>query len=299
MKKLSAILLSAIMLISAMAIPTSAAIPPQPYGDVDSDNVVTIMDATTVQQYLANIVQLGSLGCEAADVDADAKVTILDATMIQQYLANIITEFPAGSYYYIDKQLYDVIPSYLSGKAQVGKAVDFEIDGYAYPSPQKAYLYVNESLVDTATGEDSTPTYTFEAADTYLVKVVLTDKWGDVAGTWQTYYKVVEPVTDTSVPYINNIAITNKVLGTPTITVDVVNGSGDYTYSYCIYQLHEPEEYLTYIFTKENTTESSVTLEYGVIDYSVTYILDVVVKDSNGSQTSASTILICKEPVLA
>ena len=292
MKKLSAILLLAIMLISAIAVPASAAIPPQLYGDVDYDESVNIMDATVVQQHLANIILLDSCCCEAADIDADAKITILDATLIQQYLANIITEFPAGEYYYIDKYFFDVIPSYLSGKAQVGKAVDFEVDGYAYPSPQKAYLYVNENLVDTAIDEDSTLTYTFETACTYLVKVVLTDKWGDVAGTWETSYEVVEPVTDTSVPYINNIAITDKAFGMPTITVDAVNGSGDYTYSYYITYPYPVEEY---VFTKENTTENSVTLEYGVLDYFEYYVLNVFVTDSNGNKASASTTFMCEE----
>ena len=59
-------------------------------GDVDSDGDVTILDATTIQRYLAEM-QTKAYDEAAADADEDGEVSILDATAIQRYLANLTT----------------------------------------------------------------------------------------------------------------------------------------------------------------------------------------------------------------
>lgn len=58
------------------------------HGDVDGDGVVTILDATTIQRYLASI-PTAAYNEEAADVDGDDSVTIIDATWIQRHLAQL------------------------------------------------------------------------------------------------------------------------------------------------------------------------------------------------------------------
>ncbi|MBQ8057673.1 MAG: dockerin type I repeat-containing protein [Ruminococcus sp.] len=303
MKKLLAILLTMLMLLSTVAITANAAIPPQLYGDVDYDQDVNIMDATAVQQHLANINILRGTE-EAADVDGDCKITIIDATTIQLYLANVITEFPAGKYYFLDKRLEDVVPSFLSGKALVGVPVDFEVYGYASPDPSKARLYVNNELVDTAIGEDSTLTYTFPQVGVYEVSVSLTDKWGYYAGVWTTEYEVVEPVADTTKPYISNIAITGTHYLEPTITVSAIYGSSDYTYSYYITEeykyYNENNELITtsrIVYSKENIKENSITIEdYDIIEYFAFYDVKVVVTDSNGNTAEETTSFRC-EPI--
>lgn len=57
-------------------------------GDVDGDGVVTILDATYLQKYLAQFKDFSSVKLEAADVNKDGVVTIIDATLIQKMLAN-------------------------------------------------------------------------------------------------------------------------------------------------------------------------------------------------------------------
>ena len=59
-------------------------------GDVDEDQSITVMDATSIQRANAHIITLSSSQEIAADVDDDAKVTIMDATKIQRYLARDI-----------------------------------------------------------------------------------------------------------------------------------------------------------------------------------------------------------------
>lgn len=59
-------------------------------GDVDHDTVVTVIDATIIQKYLAMIIGEDECDIAAADTDHDNAITIMDATCIQKYLAGII-----------------------------------------------------------------------------------------------------------------------------------------------------------------------------------------------------------------
>ena len=65
------------------------------YGDTDLDGSVTIVDATLIQRYLANLDTLSDRQKLVADVDGDGDVTIIDASLIQRKLAGIIKVFPA------------------------------------------------------------------------------------------------------------------------------------------------------------------------------------------------------------
>ncbi len=60
-----------------------------PYGDVDLDGVVSIMDATAIQLHLANISTIEEDILIYADTDKDEVVSIMDATSIQLSLAQL------------------------------------------------------------------------------------------------------------------------------------------------------------------------------------------------------------------
>ncbi len=57
------------------------------FGDSNSDGDVNIMDATTIQYYLANVFTDEDVNLETADCDSTNDVNIMDATYIQLYLA--------------------------------------------------------------------------------------------------------------------------------------------------------------------------------------------------------------------
>ena len=59
-------------------------------GDVNCDGVISIADATTLQKYLANIVDFNDKQLAVADTNGDGSVSIADATQIQKYLAQLI-----------------------------------------------------------------------------------------------------------------------------------------------------------------------------------------------------------------
>ena len=57
-------------------------------GDSDTDGEVSILDATYIQRYLAEL-PIDKFDSDAADADEDGEVTILDATAIQRHLAGL------------------------------------------------------------------------------------------------------------------------------------------------------------------------------------------------------------------
>ncbi|MDD6646130.1 MAG: RICIN domain-containing protein, partial [Oscillospiraceae bacterium] len=59
-------------------------------GDVNGDGVISIADATTLQKYLANIVDFDDEQLAVADTNGDGSVSISDATQIQKYLVHLI-----------------------------------------------------------------------------------------------------------------------------------------------------------------------------------------------------------------
>ena len=61
-------------------------------GDADRDGEITILDATRIQRWIAELIGDDELDLISADTDGDGDVTILDATHIQRFIAELITE---------------------------------------------------------------------------------------------------------------------------------------------------------------------------------------------------------------
>jgi len=73
------------------------------WGDADLDGKVNVKDATTLQKYIAKLIELPENSIYYGDVNGSGDITISDATTIQKYVANLIDKFPAeesyGNYY--------------------------------------------------------------------------------------------------------------------------------------------------------------------------------------------------------
>ena len=59
-------------------------------GDVNGDGEIDITDATAIQKYLAELIELNSEQKNAADTNGDGEVDITDVTQIQKYIAELI-----------------------------------------------------------------------------------------------------------------------------------------------------------------------------------------------------------------
>ena len=58
-------------------------------GDVNGDGVVNVADATEIQKYLAELVELSEKQKISADVNGDGVISIFDATEIQKIAAEV------------------------------------------------------------------------------------------------------------------------------------------------------------------------------------------------------------------
>ena len=70
--------------------------PPVPevtLGDVSGDGLITVSDATLVQQHAADIITLEGTALAAADTNKDGIISVSDATLIQQRAAEMIDSF--------------------------------------------------------------------------------------------------------------------------------------------------------------------------------------------------------------
>lgn len=91
-KILICLLLTAIAFFSATASAVSGYI----RGDVDSDGLITVSDATLIQRVLVQI-PVQSYNAKAADVNGDG-LDISDATRIQRYLAEFNDPYHIGEF---------------------------------------------------------------------------------------------------------------------------------------------------------------------------------------------------------
>lgn len=280
MKKTISVILAMIMLLSCSVLCANAARPPQPYGDIDNDELVTVLDATCIQKFLVDQYTIDAFDLEAADLDGDSAITILDATTIQQYEAGYITEFAVGSHYIIDKYFYSVTPSYTSGKAYTGVAVDFEVMGHAHPDPSTTYLIIDGEVIETKSGSNPTFTYTFEKAGTYSIFIAMEDKWGYTAGSYSCEFTVVDAPENTETPQITNIKRDWEYTTCPEFTVSVAFGTAPYTFDYVILDEANNE-----VFSLMNSDSNTFEVTDG-LEYFNEYTLYVGVTDSLGNTTS-------------
>lgn len=95
MKKILAVILTGIIAVSSITM-VSATSSTRLIGDANNDGAVSIEDATTIQKYLASIIDLEEKSYICADTNGNGAVSIEDATTVQKYLAGIISDFPAN-----------------------------------------------------------------------------------------------------------------------------------------------------------------------------------------------------------
>lgn len=251
--------LAAIMLaltaVSAQALPA-----PMTIGDVDGDNQVTIMDATRIQRWLAELedelmTKYGDswpqkLQEYIGDIDNDGSCSILDATYIQRMIAGLIPKGDLSTWaYYIESTRF--YADYNSGKAQVGKPVTFTAEiphyGGVYDSESRVvepYTYefsINGKVVQPRS-EKNTLTYIFEEAGNYNITVTFYNAL-DCSETRTLYsfpqwdYQVVEPYNTDNQPVIVSAIFpedTDMVTGYGPLVVRAEGGSGGYQYQYTI-----------------------------------------------------------------
>lgn len=283
MKKIICILCVFALLFSICGATVSAVPAPGFAGYVDSDEAITVKDATLVQKYVAGIEELGFMRQCFADVDDDGRVTVKDATAIQKHVAKIEKIIYKEIYPYITVESF--YSDYASGKAMVGVPVTFKAEARSWDELGGAVKYtfkINDEIIvsDTEVGEF---TYTFTEAGEYIVRLIVKNNFSPYGDEKITQYiNVVEPY-DSETPVIKTIYNTShpcqlEVSGqvqyvekNVTFAAEAIFGEGDYEYAFLLNGelLRDYSEDNTYTF--ETLPEVSET----------PYILTVRVKDSS------------------
>ncbi|MBQ7385998.1 MAG: leucine-rich repeat protein [Ruminococcus sp.] len=75
---------------STSALPTEGTEPDFTLGDVNADGKINIKDATTIQKFVAKMIELDEKAQARADYNADGKINVKDATQIQKKIANLL-----------------------------------------------------------------------------------------------------------------------------------------------------------------------------------------------------------------
>ena len=230
MKKLLAVILIAVMLISVAVFPSNAALPPLTFGDVNDDGL-SVIDATIIQYHLVDKYEFHEMQALAADVDADEEITILDATYIQKKLAGLVDKFPAGDYCLIDLHFDAFVANYNSNTATVGNEIVFEAFAHSFCEPLNYKFYINGDLRQDS--KESTYAVTFSKAGFYEIECVVTNKAG-LSSREIINLTVGDPV-ETGWIVISNVYHKGFYDAYPTFVACVEDGYGPYKYKFELY----------------------------------------------------------------
>ena len=250
---LSALLIC--VMLCGHALGAGAVLAPRQIGDADSDDSVTVMDATRVQRWLAGLSRMTKLEKFLADVNGDGRLDILDATRIQRKLAGLgdfydadVTSGGFFGYYIEDYRFY---ANYDSGKARVGAPVTFHaeaiaVDSRAYGDPQEPMTYeffINSRLVQERS-EKNELIYTFTDPGTYRIQVTMYNAFDESKNAYLSSYQVVEPY-DLERPVIVSTLFkddTYNNAGYSPLYLRTEGGAGPYCYMVTAYGLYDGYE---------------------------------------------------------
>ena len=181
-RKIAAILLTAgILMGMVFCVPVSAKEPALPYGDVDGDGEITIIDVTLVQRHLTGIKLLDEDAQRRGMVSGGDELTSVDATLIQRYDAKMIDRFPIEentvTIRFTDNKKWGTVYAYL----------------YNYSTGEAPEEMPGVMMTADGTDSDDKPMYSMDVDISKYDRVIFND-----GGTKQT---TATPVTKASSGY--------------------------------------------------------------------------------------------------
>ena len=135
MKRVLSLIISLVLALSVFSVMTASAAEEPICGDADGDGTITIMDATTIQRHLVDILQLSEERLKAADISGDG-IDITDATQIQRWLAAYQVSYPIGELIEHEEESNDTL------------VVVFSRTGHTKPLAEYAATYLEADLFE-------------------------------------------------------------------------------------------------------------------------------------------------------
>ena len=295
-----------------------------PYGDVDRDYELTVIDATKIQRFLAGFGVPDELELALADADGNGDMDILDATCIQRYIAGFegpyryreLTDYYVGNYSF--HSTAEVTGTHMSMSSRetcyVGVPVTFTADFKWGNKPRVYYLSVDgvkvcEQNVEGGSG-CCTITYTFTQEGVYEVDTGVECRYGVTKNSRRNVE--VRSLPADGRPVVMGAAFFDQTWmgsGNGLLTVTAAGGKGPYEYRYGVHCVKDPDSDKTEETTAEPTesaesAETVIYTEYSADNtfyiYDSPYIsassygqvrkIDVTVRDATGAVSDTVTV---------
>lgn len=290
-RKLLSLSLAAAMLAGGI-LSADAALAPKVIGDTDSDNYVTIYDATKIQRWLVDLARMDKLTQYLGDVDGDGACTIFDATRIQRKLVGLDSFYKEleWDWYIEDSRFYS---NYDSGKAMVGTPVTFTAEAVAEHGLEPytyEFVICNEQLyppyreVVHERSENNELTYTFKQPGVYKVECRIYNAVDEPEVAEIASFEVVEPYS-LEKPVIVSTCFkedTRYHMGYSPLTVRAEGGEGPYQYRYELSGWSDDEIKIV------GWTDNDTLPVYELPDQSV--LITVTARDKNGVESEPAEV---------
>lgn len=147
-------------------------------GDADLDGNVSVMDATAIQQFCADLAPIDDEAL--TDVDNDKRTTVMDATLIQQFVADLIDKFPAQEEPQVTTKVDPVVDFYFTNNRKWKTC-------YVYIYNQQTGEYVSEwpgtQLTDSSVNDYGETVYKFTADTSKYNRVIFNNGTGQSTDT--------------------------------------------------------------------------------------------------------------------
>ena len=273
-------------------------------GDVDGDDLVSILDATLVQKQLASLQSFSKLQKFLGDVDNSKTTDIIDATMIQKKLASLIDCFYKERIQSWNAEIYGIESSNSDSSYLLNTKYSFSVSATQRPIPDDFRVLVDQEVVLDKC-EETSFTYTFSEAGIHYIRAYCFGAFGGVDS-----YLLTVIVTDPDIVEKPEIEKINYNKATGQVDVVVSGGTAPYQYSYTIRQVPPPPPEVgpNYVTSSEFVFKNDVDGTYylycdfcsGIdvfvptylLEPKLSYTLEAQVIDSSGVLSDVKTIYI-------
>lgn len=247
-------------------------------GDVNGDNAVSILDATSIQRRLALMTTLSDLSIFLGDVNHDDSLDILDVTIIQRKLAEISDDFWTKSYVpnaptlSMDRSVVYPNTSSRIATSYAGAPVKFTLSTNGlYLAQNTVRIQINTEEISAGVRSNYHFSHTFEEPGDYTITIDVSNAFGMSREFTYTHTVISSP----DAPYLCDGEINRA---DNTATVKAAGGTAPYRYKYYI-RHYIPEPPTTNPTESESTypsepypggpepTEPAENLDFNVVPY--------------------------------
>lgn len=232
MKKIFSMIIAVTLCVSAFVVRIGAVTAPLLSGDVDYDNNISVIDATLIQRYIAELYEMDYEHEIVADFDHNGEVSVIDATWIQRSLAQMQIPENCGGWIPTDIVVNEFFAEYDSGKAVVNSPVEFTAMAHA-SGERVTYEFYLDGEIAQPRSENNSFVYVFKDSGEYDIEVRAYNEWGIFNEDAIHHYRVVDNYSYDE-PSLTVARIMGEGSGNASVIAQATGGTAPYTYRFTI-----------------------------------------------------------------